>query len=51
MAKVLTYFDRCGSDNGPREVVTAASQLLRGTALGFRNLRDRPMAGVVEADP
>ena len=37
-ADVLAYFDRPGTSNGPTEAINGRLELLRGSALGFRNL-------------
>jgi transposase len=36
---VLAYFDRPGTSNGPTEALNGRLEHLRGSALGFRNLR------------
>lgn len=36
---VLAYFDRPGTSNGPTEAINGRLEHLRGSALGFRNLR------------
>jgi transposase len=37
-ADVLAYIDRPGTSNGPTEAINGRLELLRGSALGFRNL-------------
>jgi transposase len=39
-ADVLAYFDRPGTSNGPTEAINGRLEHLRGSALGFRNLRN-----------
>lgn len=38
-ADILAYFDHVGTSNGPTEAINGRIEHLRGTALGFRNLR------------
>lgn len=46
---VLAYFDRPGTSNGPTEAINGRLEHLRGTALGFRNLRNYICRSLLEA--
>ncbi|WFP16946.1 ISL3 family transposase [Citricoccus muralis] len=46
---VLAYFDRPGTSNGPTEAINGRLEHLRGTALGFRNLRNYIARSLLEA--
>lgn len=46
---VLAYFDRPGTSNGPTEAINGRLDHLRGTALGFRNLRNYIARTLLEA--
>ncbi len=37
---VLAYFDRPGTSSGPTEAINGRLEHLRGSALGFRNLKN-----------
>ena len=39
-ADILAYFDRPGTSNGPTEALNGRLEHLRGSALGFRNLKN-----------
>jgi Transposase len=48
-ADVLAYFDRPGTSNGPTEAINGRLELLRGSALGFRNLTNYIARSLLEA--
>lgn len=45
---VLAYFDRPGTSNGPTEATNGRLEHLRGSALGFRNLKHYIARGLLE---
>ena len=47
-ADVLAYFDRPGTSNGPTEAINGRLEHLRGSALGFRNLKNYVARSLVE---
>ncbi len=47
-ADILAYFERPGTSNGPTEAINGRLEHLRGTALGFRNLRHYIVRGLLE---
>ena len=48
-ADVLAFFDRPGSSNGPTEAINGRLEHLRGSALGFRNLKNYIARCLLEA--
>ena len=46
---VLAYFDRPGTSNGPTEALNGRLEHLRGSALGFRNLKNYVAGCLLEA--
>mgnify|MGYP003375174651 FL=1 len=46
---VLAYFDRPGTSNGPTEALNGRLEHLRGSALGFRNLKNYIARCLLEA--
>ena len=48
-ADILAFFDRPGTSNGPTEAINGRLELLRGSALGFRNLANYIARSLLEA--
>ncbi|EPR77011.1 Transposase [Leifsonia rubra CMS 76R] len=46
---VLAFFDRPGTSNGPTEAINGRLEHLRGSALGFRNLRNYIARSLLES--
>ena len=46
---VLAFFDRPGTSNGPTEAINGRLEHLRGSALGFRNLRNYIARALLES--